>query len=311
MVNLFRIEKKRRVKLTKEEEENILKISPLFESVSKSVYFDNYDLPCPIIVEVITKDGRTEKMVLRKTRHGDVKKEVQIIKLLEEFGLSVPKILHPPFKNEKGEDLVIYSFLSGENLQKLSMGSKKELDEAKKLLILAVIKLMDVTHFIRKSKLSRVLPKITLALELKNLNTKDNSWLKEEIFQLAIKKLKIAIKDIKTPLVFSNGDYQPGNFLAKDGKITGFLDFESPLFQDPLIGFVKYPIYDLFPLSRTNLIKLFLKRKGFSKKDFNLRLAIGCLKTLKKEIPVYRGDIKIRKYRKRVLSLLDESLEGI
>jgi len=311
MANLFRIEKKRIVKLTRKEEENILKISPLFQSVSKSVYFDNYDLPCPILVEVKTKYGELKKMVLRKTRQGNVKKEVQIIKLLEEFGLPVPKILHLPFKNENGEYVAIYSLLPGENLQKLSMGSKKELNEAKRLLILAVTKLMNTTQFIRRSKLSRVLPTITLDSELKNLNTKENPWFKEERFQSAIKKLKIATKNINTPLVFSNGDYQPGNFLAKNGKISGFLDFESPSFQDPLMGFVKYPIYDLIPLSRINLIKLFLKRNNFSRKDFNIRLAIGCLKTLKKEIPVNGGNKEVQKYRKRVLNLLDKSLEII
>jgi len=311
MKNLFRIEKKRKVKLTEKEEEKILEIDPLFQLVLKSIYFDNYDLPCPILVEVKTKYGELKKMVLRKTRHGNVKKEVQIIKLLEEFGLPVPKILHLPFKNENGAYVAIYSLLPGENLQKLSMGSKKELNEAKRLLISAVTKLMDATQFIRKSKISRVLPIITLDFELKKLNSKDNSWLKYEIFQSAIKKLKIAIKNINTPLVFSNGDYQPGNFLVKNGKITGFLDFESPSFQDPLMGFVKYPIYDLIPLSRTNIIKLFSKSRGFSKKDFNLRLAIGCLKTLKKEIPVNGGNKEVQKYRKRVLNLLDKSLKGI
>ena len=75
------------------------------------------------------------------------------------------------------------------------------------------------------------------------------------------------------------------------------------------MGFVKYPIYDIFPLSKTNLIDLFLKREGFTKKDYNLRLALGCLKTLKKEIPVHGGNEKTKKYRKRVLSLLRNSLE--
>ena len=59
------------------------------------------------------------------------------------------------------------------------------------------------------------------------------------------------------------------------------------------------------------MMESLLENQGFSKKDFNLRLAIGCLKTLKKEIPVNGGNKEVQKYRKRVLNLLDKSLEII
>ena len=111
--------------------------------------------------------------------------------------------------------------------------------------------------------------------------------------------------------MLSNGDYQPGNFLTQDGKITGFLDFESPSFQDPMMGFVKYPIYDLDPLGKTDVVKTFLEKKGFSEDDFNYRLALGCLKILKKEIPVSGGDKETEEYRDRVLILLKKSTDLI
>ena len=36
----------------------------------------------------------------------------------------------------------------------------------------------------------------------------------------------------------------------RDGRPT--VIWVSPSFQDPLMGFVKYPIYDLYPLARTD-----------------------------------------------------------
>jgi len=146
---------------------------------------------------------------------------------LREYGLSVPQVLSEPFKTEGGEYAAVYSLLPGENLQKLSMRSDEDLVLAKELLVQAVIKLMDATDFIKKHEISKILPSITLIDELESLNSKDNPWLEEKVYQEAIQKLQKVIPDIKAPLVLSNGDYQPGNFLTQDGKITGYLDFEK------------------------------------------------------------------------------------
>ena len=309
--NTFRTEEERKVTLTQKEQEKVLQADPSFDSIISAAYFDNYDLPCPVRVSVRTKENEVATVVLRKNRHGDVRKEIQILRALKEFGLPVPEILSEPFEVEDDEYAVIYSLLPGENLQKLSMRSDEDLVLAKELLVQAVIKLMDATDFIKKHEMSKTLPNITLTDELEALNTKDNPWLEEEIYKVAIRKLQNILKDIKTPLVLSNGDYQPGNFLAQDGKITGFLDFESPSFQDPMMGFVKYPIYDLDPLGKTDIVKIFLNRKGFSEADFNYRLVLGCLKILKKEIPISGGDGETHEYRDRVIGLLKKGVDSI
>lgn len=309
--NLFRTEEERRVILTQNEQDKILGIDPSFKAISEAVYFDNYDLPCPVRVSVETKDGQTITVVLRKNRHGDVRKEIQIMRALREYGLPVPEVLVEPFEAEDNEYAAVYSLLPGENLQKLSMRSDEDLVRSKELLVQAVIKLTDASEYIREHEVSKNLPNITLMNELELLNSKDNPWLQEVLYQDAIQKLQKIIPTVETPLVLSNGDYQPGNFLTQDGEITGFLDFESPSFQDPMMGFVKYPIYDLHPLGRTDIVKLFLDKKGFSEKDFNIRLALGCLKILKKEVPITDGDEETQEYRHRVLSLLDRSINSI
>ena len=89
---LFRTEEERKVTLTRSEQEKIFQIDPSFQSISEAVYFDNYDLPCPVRVSIATEDNKVILVVLRKNRHGDVRKEIQILRALKEFGLPVPKM---------------------------------------------------------------------------------------------------------------------------------------------------------------------------------------------------------------------------
>lgn len=307
-INQFHSEEERRVTLTSAELKAVLGVNSDFLSIKKAEYFDNYDLPCPVRVTVETKNGETVDLVLRQNRHGEVEKEIQMFDALREYGLPVPGVLAGPFRNDSGESEAVYGLLPGENLQKLSMRSDKDLRGAKDLLVEAVIALTDATPFIEKHDVAKSMPRVTLLTELEQLTTEPNPWLHEEVYKSAIHYLQKSFEHVNTPLVISNGDYQPGNFLAKDGKVTGYLDFESASFQDPMMGFVKYPIYDLLPLSRTDVVETFLHKKGFSQVDFRLRLALGCLKTLKKEIPVTGGDSETEEYRTRVLKILEESV---
>jgi hypothetical protein len=66
--------------------------------------------------------------------------------------------------------------------------------------------------------------------------------------------------------------------------VTAYLDFEAAKFEDRLIGFAKYLIYDLDPLNRAGLVREYLAHVGATTADFAPRLALGCLKTLQKEI---------------------------
>lgn len=305
-MNEFRSEEEREVELTPSEQRAILDSDPEFHSIAKAVYFDNYDLPCPILVTVATDVGG-QACVLRKTRRGDVRLEVSLLALLGEYGLPVPAVLAEPFVNERGETAAVYSLLPGENLQKLSSRSEEGLECAKNLLIEAIGKLSAATGFVSSSAIAGSMPRETLAAQLASV-TEAHPWNEHDTFRQTADYLGRVIPEIDTPLVLTNGDYQPGNFLAEDGKLTGFLDFESPRFQDPLIGFAKYPIYDLRPLSRTDLIESFVQRNGFTMANFNVRLALMGLMILKKEVPVTGGGEETDAYRERILDILKASL---
>jgi hypothetical protein len=308
MIDQFRDEDQRRAALTVSEREKILEIDPSFQAITNATYFDNYDLPCPIKVEVDTRGNKSTTVVLRKARHGNVEVEVEIFRALKEFGLPVPEILSAPFRNENDERVTIYSLLEGESLQHLSMRSEDGLQEAKGLVIQAVRKLLSASSFMAHHEVSKLLPRRTLLSELETVKRTNSAWSRTAIFQSGVKHLQGVLPEIDTPLVFSNGDYQPGNFLACNGKVTGFVDFESPSFEDPLMGFVKYPVYDLHPLSKTNVVEILLDAMKFSKRDFSIRVILGCLKTLQKEIPVIGCNSEVDRYRDRVLALLESAL---
>jgi aminoglycoside phosphotransferase (APT) family kinase protein len=305
-MNEFRSEKERETGLTPGEQKAILDSDPEFRSIRKAVYFDNYDLPCPIRVIVATDAGE-KGLVLRKARHGDVRREARLLAVLSEYGLPVPAVLAGPFVNERGETTAVYSLLPGENLQKLSSRSDEGLERAKNLLIEAVGKLSAATGFVTGSEIGGLVPRQTLAAQLASV-MKANPWSEHDAITQTADRLARIIPEIDTPLVLTNGDYQPGNFLAEDGKLTGFLDFESPVFQDPLIGFAKYPIYDLKPLSRTDLVERFVAQNGFTMAAFNVRLALMCLIILKKEVPVTGGGEETGAYRAHILEVLRGSL---
>jgi len=116
---------------------------------------------------------------------------------------------------------------------------------------------------------------------------------------------------ISEPLVFTNGDYQPANFLTEEGELSGVVDFELAALQDPLVGFAKYPIYDMYPLNGAGVVDDFLESCGYSWKDFAPRLALGCLITLQREIIVEGGDEHEHRYRERVITLLYHALDRV
>ena len=306
----FRDEEQRRASLTESERETILGIDPSFQKIARVIYFDNYDLPCPIRVEVTTTKNAPAVVVLRRARHGSVETEVEMFRALKECGLPVPEVLAGPFRYENGELGAIYSLLEGESLQALAMRSDVGLQQAKTLLVEAVFRLIEAGRFIADHEVSQRLPRHTLRSELETVKAGDTGWTKEEFFQSAIKQLEHLLTGVTTPLVLSNGDYQPGNFLTKEGELTGFLDFECAAFHDPLMGFAKYPVYDLLPLSRTDVVDLFLETGKFSKREFSIRVALGCLKTLQKEIPVTETKAETRWYRDHVLGLLKSALSA-
>jgi aminoglycoside phosphotransferase len=284
-----------------------LSVFPPGSTILRAHYFDNYDLPCPINVTIAEPGGAVRSVVLRTARKGSIELEAELLALLDRAGLPVPKVLAgPATTDDQPANALITSVLLGRDLQSLAMLPGANLVEIMDVLAAGIHVLASATTAVQASPVADRLPRHTLHEQLA-LGI-DSHWLEHPAYSNAVDRLDSELARITTPLVFSNGDYQPGNFLADDGQLTGVLDFESAAFQDPLFGLAKYPIYDLSPLNAAGFVDHYLRVSGFSKQDFLPRLALGCVLTLARQIPVEGGSAADQAYRRHVLTLLDASL---
>jgi hypothetical protein len=205
--------------------------------------------------------------------------------------------------------MALLSLLPGVDLQKFGMGSPDRLEASKGILLAGISRLSALTGLLSDGLDGRGIPRRTLLEQLEVAADGGSDWAGVPAFRSASEALRPVLGSIDTPLVFTNGDYQPGNFLTDGHSVTGFLDFEGACFQDPLIGFAKYPIYDLHPLNKGGLIEYMLTRFGYTRHDFAPRLALGCLTTLRKEIAARESPAAAPWYREHVLALLSDAVE--
>lgn len=288
----------------------VLGICPEGARITRARYFAHHAYPCPVEVTVRTRGGDEHSFVLRKVRHrrGSLARESALYPKLAGLGLPVPQVLAGPVRDPGRPGalpVTVLSLLPGTNLQLLSQRGPRQLAQARRLLVEAISSMHALTRRVAASSAGQRVPRGGLLEHLRLIMRKLGPWQKHPLFLDSVRRLTPVLRRIHTPLVFSNGDYQPANFLAEKGRLTGFLDFEYAWFEDPLYGFAKYPIYDIHPLNKAGVVEAFLNRHGFQKADFAPRLALGCLATLSKEIPVRGGDAR---YRARVLKLLAASL---
>lgn len=285
----------------------ILSVCPSGSRVLSATYFQHQYLPGPIKVHVETRCGRETQLVLRIARHGQnkVKRETQLYAILAKLGLPVPQVLSEvvidPGNPQMGQ-MVVLSLLPGQDLQKMSTSSRAGLRIAGSLLVEAIDRLHTLTKAVYQERVSDLLPKRTMVQEFQQVLSDEGPWTQQEQFHTAAERLKPVLALNTTPLAFSNGDYQPGNFLANGDRLTGFLDFESACFEDPHIGLAKYMIHDLHPLNKAGLVRQYLQTHCLSEKDFAPRLALRCLATLQREVSV--SGQEDAQYRRHVFDLL-------
>lgn len=295
--------------LSEFQENLILSLFPHDARIISANHFQSEYLPSPMRVLVSLPDGERQTVVLRMSRKPfGVEREARLLPVLARFGLPVPALLSEvasdPNDAHSGS-MTVLSLLPGENLQTRSCQSSDELEMAGGLLIEAVARLHQLTEPLIQENIFDWLPRKSLADELQSVIQTGGLWMKTAVFSEAVEKLTPLLNSIQTPLVFSNGDYQPGNFLSNGNELTGFVDFESACFEDPHAGFAKYRIYDLHPLNKAGVVERYLNANDLSESDFAPRLAVRCLRTLQKEILVSERN---RDYGRHVLRLLENSL---
>jgi aminoglycoside phosphotransferase len=296
--------------LSEFQENLILSLFPHGARITQANYFQSDYLPSPMQVLVSLPNGEQRNVVLRMSRKPfGIERETRLLPILSRFGLQVPNLLSEitsDLNDINAGSMTVLSFLSGENLQTWSCKSSADLEMAIGMLFEAVARLHQLTEPLSQANTTDWLPRKTLAAELQDLIQPTSLWIKTAVFSEAVEKLMPALNSIQTPLVFSNGDYQPGNFLSDGKELTGFVDFENACFEDPHVGFAKYRIYDLHPLNKAGVVERYLQINNLSETDFAPRLAVRCLWTLQNEIPISE---RHRDYGQHVLRLLENSLK--
>ena len=150
--------------------------------------------------------------------------------------------------------------------------------------------------------------------ELDDVVARGGAWLEAPSFAHAVRRLCPILAGIHTPLAFTNGDYNPLNFMHDGERVTGWLDFTHACFEDPYVGLAKFIIWGFDRLGwgtgvQAGLVERFLYHQGVTRSDFAPRLALRCLYRLQRDTSV-SGE-QDRFYREEILKVLDTALDDL
>jgi aminoglycoside phosphotransferase len=272
----------------------------------------------PMRVSLRTPGGNTASCVLNTAEGiGLLTLEAGVLRCLAEAGLPVPAVLAGPVALdglEEGDALIVLSELPGEPLPWCGVTSLADADLACRLLIQGVLRIHELTDQVSRQAVAQALPRVTLSSELDEIVRRGGEWLEVGLFAEATDRLRHVIAAVEVPLVLSNGDYNPLNFLHQGGTLTGWVDFREARFEDPHIGFVKFRLWQLDDLGwgtgmKAGLIERYLYAQGVSRSEFAPRLVLRCLSHLQREVTV-RGEEDANQ-RRHMLNVLADGLSAM
>ncbi len=299
----------------------VLSVCPVGTSIVSAHFHRLVRLPGPVWVQVALPDGTEQKLILRMDqRISGVGREAAVLPVLARLGLPVPTVLAGPVIDPTQPTMgmmTVLKVLPGQDLLAWSWDAPPEaVALAMRLVLEGVQRLHELTEPLNHEPVAAQLPHITLQSELQDIIALGGPWLDEPVFSQTIEKLFLVVETIHTPLVFSSSDYNQGNFLFDGEKLTGFIDFTGPCFEDPHIGMAKYWTCSWYPLDRAGIVERYLEQEHLSFAEFAPRLALRCLSTLQREIAVTGGeDVLVEDefeshadYRRRILALLERAM---
>jgi aminoglycoside phosphotransferase (APT) family kinase protein len=146
-----------------------------------------------------------------------------------------------------------------------------------------------------------VLPRRSLLDELEEIVRLGGPWLSNATFAAGVERLLPILRQFETPLVFTNGDYNVTNFLHKDDRLSGWLDFSHACFEDPHVGMGKFVVWawDRGWASgrKAGLVERYLYEMNLSRSQYAPRLAVRCLHLLQTDCsPTAEEDARYRTF---------------
>ncbi|HEX5414697.1 MAG TPA: phosphotransferase [Chloroflexota bacterium] len=267
--------------------------APSARIVAVESYRPGY-LPYPARVTLEKTDGTRTTCVLKVgTAIDRIAHEARVLRALTDLGRPVPEVLAGPLAVEsQGQQyaVLIMSELPGQPLPWLGLTDLDTANRTGCLVQEAVDALHAATEQVRAHPIGDLLPCVTLESELQEINATRGPWSDVPLFREAVDLLKVALPLLATPLVFSNGDYNPLNFLHDGQSITGWLDFEAARFEDPYIGFAKFLLwsddeYGWGAGAKVGLVERYLYARNVAPSAFLPRLVLRGLTHLSGHSP--------------------------
>jgi len=206
--------------------------------------------------------------------------------------------------------MLLISRLQGKSLLDLGWNADgKELDRYISLILEGVDCLQSYTSALASTGIP--LAQVSISDELRMMHQRGGPWFLEREFASAFEQAVQIAEAEDTPLSFSSGDCNPGNFLSDGSRLTGMVDFALACFEDPHIGFAKYWTYDWHPFNKAGLVSRYCAKAGVSEEVFALRMVTRSLWTLARGVPVIGHDAEFGDYRKRLLGLVRDSVKTL
>lgn len=306
----------------------VLSVCPLGAQILDAHFVRDRLLPCPVWIRIALRGGAEYPLILRldRDKHG-VDREARLLPILGRLGLPVAEVLagpaHDPVVPELGA-MAVYTVLPGQDvLGLINHTPRNERDRAGDLLLEAITRLQALTlplkAALNDAGLGTLLPHKGLAYELQAAVSMDagnggGGWRGQPAFDRALQIVGPLVEQMERaglvdgadgqvmPRAFSNGDFNPANFLSDGRHLTGFVDFSHASWHDPHYGLARYTVYDWIHLDRQLLFRHYRERHYLSERDFALRSAVHCLWSLQFDTPP--GDVGSAQ-RQRILAQLD------
>jgi len=271
----------------------------------------------PLTVDVRRPDGWERSLALNiYPDQGEMETETELLPVLARLGLPVCEVLAGPVAHPRHPQVGKIVLLAQPSGRKLPFINAKaiDLDLTCELLLESVDRLHQLTEPMQKEEVAKGLPRRALAGELEDIVDRDGPRLEEQVFANAVERLRPVLSELNTPLVFSTGNYNTWHLLYDGREITCFLYFGKTCFEDPLIGFAKYRMwerdtYGWGPFKHAGFIERYLYRHNLTQSDFAPRLALRCLAELQSAVPL-TGEEEAD-YRAWLLKLIQDSLAWI
>lgn len=239
-------------------------------------------LPYPARLTLQTTTGASVVCVLKVSAQADkLAYEALVLRALADLQLPVPHVIAGPITipgTPASLTIMLLSELPGQPLPWIGLTDLATANQMCHLVHAAVDRLHGLTAAVAAHPIATLIPSRTLEAEVQTIRARRSAWLDIPLFSDALNLVQTAILPYCSPLVFSNGDYNPLNFLVADDALVGWIDFEYACFEDPYIGFAKFCLWaddsGWSAGAKVGLVERFLYRHQVAPTAFLVRLVL-------------------------------------